>query len=100
MIRATTPTHTFTLPFGSDKVKTAIITYEQHGETILEKKKGDISAKDNMLMVTLTQEETLLFDAKRSVTIQLRVLTTGGAVLASQSFTVPCGRVLNEEVLV
>lgn len=100
MVRATTPTHTFVLPFSVDNIKTLRLTYSQNGNIVMEKEKGDITIKDdNTLLYVLTQEETLKFNESKSVQIQLRVLTHEGSALASRVISVPCGNVLNPEVL-
>ena len=100
MVRATTPTHTFVLPLSVDDVKTLLLTYSQNDNVVMEKEKDDLTATDdNTIQYVLTQEETLKFDASKSVQIQLRVLTHGGSALASRVFSVPCGNVLNPEVL-
>ena len=46
------------------------------------------------LTVTLTQEETLKFEEGGNVEIQLRAVTTTGAVLASNIVALPVERIL------
>lgn len=99
MIRATTPTHTFTLPFDYNTfVKKIVITYSQNGEIVLNKTEKDIVVNGNAISVKLTQEDTVKFVAD-SVKIQLRVLTLGEDVLVSQIFNETVRDVLNDEVL-
>lgn len=83
MYRATTPTHIFTLPFDTSLLKTIQITYKQLGEKILQKTENACSLTDTAIKVELTQEETLLFKPTSWVSIQLRVMTTDGKVMAS-----------------
>lgn len=100
MIGASTPTHEFELPFGKETVKRLLITYAQDGLVVLEKTENDVSWDWCIASYQLTQEETLLFDEKKSVEIQLRVLTVDDVALPpSKIFKVPCGKVLNREVL-
>ena len=102
MFRATTPTHIFTLPFDTDQIKEVRITYQQNGETVLEKTETDCTMVGEDIKVTLTQQETLLFDAgsrDNRVSIQLRVLTKTGQVMASKIVKVFAKACLNEEVL-
>ena len=52
-----------------------------------------------MAAVSLTQEETLLFNDRFDVEIQLRGVTEDGAALATQKYQVPVIGVVNDEVL-
>jgi hypothetical protein len=98
MIRGTTPTHIFNLPFDTALIDKIKITYAQNGVVVLTKEKADCKIDGNAVTVRLTQEDTLKFDASR-VQIQVRVLTTGGDALASVIVTKPCEEVLEEGVL-
>lgn len=99
MYRATTPTHTFEIPFDAEIIKDFIITYCQSEKIILEKRLSDCKIDGNIISVKLTQKETNLFDKSINVEMQMRVLTKGGDALASQIISKPCWRVLNDEVL-
>ena len=99
MIRATTPTHRFTLPFDyTQYVKKILITYSQRGAIVLEKNENDVQIDGNIVSYTLTQEETKLF-SNGDVRIQVRVLTNNDDALASETVTVHIDNVLNDEVL-
>lgn len=98
MIRGTTPTHTYNLPFDTALIDKIKIAYAQNGVVVLTKEKADCKFEGNTVTVRLTQEDTLKFDASR-VQIQIRVLTIGGDALASDIVTKPCGEVLEEGVL-
>lgn len=84
MQRATTPTHIFTLPFDVSLLKEARVIYQQNGNTVLKKEETDCEMSGNEIRVTLTQEETLKFEASKIALIQLRVLLVDGTVSASQ----------------
>ena len=84
MYRATTPTHIFTLPFDTNLLKVIQITYQQFGETILQKSEKECVMVGRQIKVELTQEETLRFLPSALVSIQLRVMTSDGKVMASQ----------------
>lgn len=99
MFRATTPTHVFELPFEANLVKTIQITYQQEGKTILQKTEADCTITENAIRAVLTQEETLKFDAGKWVYIQLRIVTAGGQVMASQIEKRLPKACLDEEVL-
>ena len=101
MIQATTPTHTFKLPFETAAIQSLRVTYAQDGVTVLTKKElGEFTLLEKSAQITLTQKETLLFDPEKPVQVQMRVLTMGGDALASKIKRVPCSAVLDKEVLV
>lgn len=106
MFRATTPTHTWIVPLAPSMIQKIRITYKQDGKVILQKTEADCQKTQTgdstgRIWVTLTQEETLLFDSStdKRVSIQLRVLTTDGVVMASQIEKVFANECLDEEVL-
>lgn len=99
MIRGTTPTHTFTLPFETSILSEAMIVYAQDEKEILNKKTDACTLTGNEIVVTLTQEDTFLFDHKKDVQIQIRVLTKEGVALASQIFYLDVEKCLNSEVI-
>lgn len=103
MIRGTTPKHIFTLKQDPSIFKEFIITYQQYGKTVIEKRKADCEIQDNSLVLTLTQEETLKFEEDRSprdsVRIQIKALTTDGKVFATEIKSIHIQDILNEEVM-
>ena len=99
IFRATTPTHIYTLPIDTSMLKRIRVTYEQEDRTILEKTETDCELVGSEIRITLTQEETLLFDSDHRVKIQLRVLTNDGKALASEIVRKYARSCLNEEVL-
>ena len=100
MIRGTTPTHIFEIPFDSSLLKKILITYFQNNQIVVEKTEDDCTLEGNSITVKLTQEDTLKFSHRRPVEIQIRVLTVDDTALATVIREVEVGRVLNEEVLV
>ena len=99
MFRATTPTHIFALPFDTSLLQEIRITYQQSGQTVLQKTEAECTLTGNEIKVTLTQQETLLFSPVERVSIQLRVLTTTGRVMASEIKKVFARAGLDEEVM-
>ena len=111
MRRATTPVHSFTFPIDPENISKLLLTYAQHGEIVLNKTKEDFSFEGNVGTVTLTQEETNLFDDTPDcgefisgtnspmVEIQLRGLTTNNQAIATDIWRVPLRKILNDEVL-
>ena len=99
MIRGTTPTHTFDLPVEANNVKNIRITYIQRREKIVEKKMDAVTFENKKVKVTLTQKETLKFEAKHPALVQVRILTTDGRVLASDPEDIHVEETFNEEIL-
>lgn len=99
MFRATTPTHIFALQFDTSLLQEIRITYQQNGNTVLQKTEADCTLTGSEIKVMLTQEETLLFAPDERVSIQLRVLTTTGRVMASEIKKVFARACLDEEVM-
>lgn len=99
MIRGTTPTHQFRLPFAVSRIQEIRILYAQGGQLILEKTESDCVLNEDTVSVTLSQEETLLFSHREAVDCQIRVLTEDGTALANQAIHLPVDMVLSEEVL-
>lgn len=99
MRRGTTPTHTFTIPVDETMIKRIKIIYSQNNETVFEKELEDCSFDNDNVVVTLTQEETFMFDHGVPVKLQMRILTTGGNSLASNIRLVGVEELLDDEVL-
>lgn len=99
MIRGTTPTHTFNIPFDTSMVKEVKVIYAQNDAVVLEKNTVDCTLDAQSISVTLTQEDTFLFDCKKAVEIQIRVLTLGGEALTSVPKKVGVSKCLDDEVL-
>lgn len=99
MIRGTTPTHIFTLSIDSSYLKNIRITYAQDDKIILQKEIEDCETDGFAVKVTLTQEETLMFNCKKLVQIQVRALTYSGEALACPVMQTTVGKCLDSEVL-
>lgn len=78
------------------------ITFVQaiHEKKVLEKAGDEITVdeSENMLIVSLTQEETLLFDAV-DVKLQIRAVTVNGQAVASEILNLPVNRILKDGVI-
>lgn len=99
MIRGTTPTHTFTLPFAGEGLKNLKITYVQMNKVVLSKYLDDVGIRGNCVTVRLSQKDTLSFKSTGLVQIQVRVVAADGTALASNIMEVPVERCLDSEVL-
>lgn len=93
MIRYTTPTLTFNLPFEASYLSDAYVTIVQSNKTI-EKVYSDCTLQDKTLSVTLTQEETGSLVPERDAKVQLRCKGTDGKAYASQEFQIRIDDVL------
>lgn len=83
IIRGTTPTHTFTLPFDSAQIEKAVLCYEQCGAEIIHKTLEDCETEGNLFRCRLTQEDTLKINEAYDVRVQLKILTADGNVVAT-----------------
>lgn len=99
MIIGTTPTHNFDLPFTSDQVVAARVIYKQGGKEILRKETEDFRKDGNRISVSLSQEETFLFDCSCSVKYQLRVRDIYGKVYNTKPRIISVEECLDSEVL-
>ena len=99
MIRGTTPTHEFTLPFDTSEIDDLRISYGQCDKEIVVKTRDDCRLDGNTVYVTLTQEDTFSFDCKKAIMIQVRVLKMDGCVLSTDVMIDKVGKCLNNEVL-
>lgn len=99
MIRGTTPTHIFKIPFETANLKEVRIFYAQNKKVVLEKNTADCVMEDNKITVKLTQEETLAFSHMEVFEIQMVVKTLDGTVMATRPWKVHVCDILNDEVL-
>jgi hypothetical protein len=99
MIRGTTPTHIFTIPFETDLIKDVRVIYAQNSVVVVQKNISSCKLGDHELSVSLSQEETLKFDCTRPVEIQLKINMVDTSVVASNIMLVDVGKVLSDEVM-
>lgn len=80
MIRGTTPTITYNFPFavsGIDKIR---IYFIQGNETLITKTENDCTFDGQAVSVTLSEEETYSFSAKKRLETKSRFLLSSGTV--------------------
>lgn len=99
MFRGTTPTNIFDVDVDCTTAELIYITYSQRGRTIVEKTISDIDVTAETLSVTLTQAETLKFNAINEVEIQIRVKFPDDKAIASNIITTTAERILKEGVI-
>lgn len=99
MIRGTTPTHTFQIPFSTNLLNEIRITYAQGNSVIVEKRTEDCSLNGSDITVKLTQEETLRFSDNKTAELQLRVLLNDGNALATSVLRLDVSELLKDEII-
>lgn len=101
MIRGTTPTLEFTLPFDTSLIAEMYITMSQNDKVVLEKSMADCNCFGMVITLNLTQEDTLKLEQKpgAQAEIQIRIRTKEGEALASDIMRVYVGRILKEGVI-
>ena len=101
MIRGTTPTLEFTLPFDTSLIAEMYITITQNGMTAMEKTLSDCKCSGTSVSLTVTQEDTLKLKQKprSDGEMQIRVRTIAGEALASNIMDISVGRILKEGVI-
>jgi hypothetical protein len=78
IVRGTTPTISYSLPFSSDLLAEAFVTVEQRDAIVIEKELSACERTGNTLTARLTQDDTLSLKAGTLTKIRLVVKTTSG----------------------
>jgi hypothetical protein len=99
MRAGTTPIHTFKLPTDIGIIKNIKITYSQNGRILLEKYLEDLDIKDDVVSLSLTQEESFKFNQEQKAEVQMRIITNQEDVLASDIKLIYVRKCLDSEVL-
>ena len=86
----TTPTHTFTLPedFDPSIISVLEISYRQNQRVVLIKGLSDVTIDGRVIRLNLTQAETLSFDSKSPVSVQVAILTNSNNALLSDKYPI------------
>lgn len=99
MIRGTTPTLEFMLPFDTSMLAEAYVTLSQNMQVVLNKELADCTCDGRKISVKLTQAETLLLQCDIKTEIQIRCRTHDDDALASDIISVDTGRILKDGVI-
>lgn len=99
IIRGTTPTLEFALPFPAEELVEAYVTICQLGAVVIDKPLTECQCEERKLVVTLTQEETLKLDCDCLSEIQIRAKTVGGEAIASNIIQTSTGRILKDGII-
>ena len=70
----------FSFPFDKDEVVALCVTYKQNKEVKLKKRLDDCTLKDGKIYVALEQEDTLKFDDKGIIRVQIKARLKNGKV--------------------
>lgn len=99
MRRGTTPTHIFNTDIDLTDAQVIFITYNQRGQTVIEKEMADITVDEGQISTKLTQEETLLFDENADVEIQIAARFADNSVIRSCVICTDVQKILKDEVI-
>lgn len=95
MYRGTTPTLAFTLPIEAATITALNIALAQCGRVVVSRDLDGVETDGRKITMTLTEEETLQLHSGCDLAIQLRI-GVDDTRMASQIFTVPVERILQE----
>ena len=98
MIRGTTPSFEFTLPFEVETLAKCYVSFSQFGRVVLEKTLDEVTTSGKKIMFKLTQEETLRF-APDFIQIQIRCVTMDSEALASNIMNTHASLILKDGVI-
>lgn len=99
MIRGTTPTLEFIIPFDTGQLAEAFVSLSQNEVVIIDKALTECQCNGDKLIVRLTQEETLKLECDIVTEIQIRARTLEGEAIASQIIKVNTERILKDGVI-
>lgn len=98
MIRGTTPTLEFVLPFETSLLAEAYVTLSQSDGVVLDKPLSECTLDGNKMTVKLTQEDTLKLKTGL-VEVQIRAKTIDGDVIASDIILTSAQKILKDGVI-
>lgn len=97
--RATTPDIIFNFKhFNLEQVEKMELTITQYDHKLV-KRENDLEVEGNTIRYTMTQQETLMFDAKADAEVQFRFLVSGKTIPTAIK-KIRVDRTLNDEVIV
>lgn len=99
MIRGTTPTLEFVIPFDTGQLAEAFVSLSQNEVVIIDKALTECQCNGDKLIVRLTQEDTLKLECDIVTEIQIRARTLEGEAIASQIIKVNTERILKDGVI-
>lgn len=99
MIRGTTPTIEFELPFDPSDLEELFLTINQAGKNVIEKPLADFVFDEKLATVKLTQEDTLNLAYHVMTEVQVRGKDKAGTVFASNIEKICAERILKDGVI-
>ena len=96
MKRGSTPVHIFKVNIDLTGAR-VYVTYSQSGRTVLEKTGDDVAVMQDMIVVRLSQKDTLSFNAScHTIQMQIRYVFSDGTADASDIMEAEIGEVLKD----
>lgn len=99
MIRGTTPTVKFWLPCDVALLKNVFISFSQNKNVLINYTLKDCSVEGNIVIVKMSQEETLRLRDRYPLEIQVRAITNADEAIASNIVTTSVDRILYDGVI-
>lgn len=102
MIQGTTPTLHYQLPFSASLIKSAEITLQYNDSAknvLIVKTLAECELGEKSIATRLTQDETLKLPAPATARVQLRIVTTDNAILATEPYIVLVKELLKKDVI-
>ena len=101
---ASTPTHTFEIPFAAENLEKVLVSYKQKGGVVLAKEvttftNSETDENSCILAIEFTQEETLKFANNTQIFAQLNVFTTDDKRLTSDPIEIEAGDQFERSVI-
>ena len=94
-----TSENSFAFPYNENEVACVYITYVQGGNTVVEKELPDCKFEDGRINVMLSQEDSLLFEEKTNVRIQIRGRKHNNKAFKSTIITASTDEILKKGVI-
>ena len=99
MIRGTTPTCSFNVPCNGENIHKVNILFGQDDRLLFKKVTSDCTIDGSQVTAKLTREDTLRFNHKKPLQIQIVVEQTNGDVLESLIETIGVDKLLDDGVI-
>ena len=101
MIRGTTPTLRFKIPYCTRVIDLGYVTFSRKGEVFKDIPFSDsrVSVRDGAVLVSLTQKDTLEFNSRATYSVQLRILLKNNIAVASNIIPISIGAILKNGIL-
>lgn len=100
MIRQkTTPQHIFKIPFDTSDLTAVELVYRQDQRILLTLREGDLTMEGDTITAELTQEQTLMFNDRRPVEVQMAVMDADGHAFTSRKVRIDVYEAISKDIL-